>query len=274
MNEKNQYFKIGIFILVGIIILIVSIIIFGSGRLFKEEIIMETYFDGSVQGLDVGSPVKYRGVKIGEVQDISTLNQEYRLQDEEFDEFYKYGVYVMVTMKLDADAFPYISKTNLEDEINKLVTEKGLRVKFSYLGITGLAYLETDFVDPQKNPPLEIVWKPKNLYIPSVPNAIELVTNSLNEISRSLTEDFIPLLRNLSRASSDFPGLSENLNETLQKVNISADNLPYISAKMSETLDNLHVISRDLREITTTLKQSPSQAIFGGPPPNLGIDKK
>ncbi len=49
-------------------LLLVGLVIFGGGRFFQDEIILETYFDSSVQGLDIGSPFKYRGVTIGEVK--------------------------------------------------------------------------------------------------------------------------------------------------------------------------------------------------------------
>ena len=114
-----------------------------------------------------------------------------------------------------------------------------------------------------------------------MPNTIELVTNSLNEISRSLTEDFIPLMRNLSAASDDFPILSENFNETLiqlketlEKINISTDNLPEIAAKLNEVIADLGIIARDFKEIAAAFKQNPSQVIFGDAPEQLGIDRK
>ncbi len=180
MKEEKHYFRIGLFMLIGIGIFVIAVIVFGSGRFFEEEVMMETYFNGSVQGLDVGSPVKYRGVTIGEVKEIGTANQWYPLVRQDDDVFYTYGMYVMIKISLSAEAFPYIEDGAVTMDLDKLINEKGLRVKFAYLGITGLAYLELDFVDPKKNVPLEIVWEPLTIYIPSVPNTIQLVSDSIN----------------------------------------------------------------------------------------------
>lgn len=54
------------------------IIILGAGNLSKN-LILETYFDESIQGLDVGSIVKFRGVKIGTVKEITFVQDKYKL---------------------------------------------------------------------------------------------------------------------------------------------------------------------------------------------------
>ena len=68
MSQKARFFKIGIFTFAAIGILVFAIVIFGAGAMFKEVILLETYFNESVQGLDIGSPVKFRGVSVGQVK--------------------------------------------------------------------------------------------------------------------------------------------------------------------------------------------------------------
>ena len=86
MSSQASYFRIGIFVISAVIVLIACIIFFGAADLFKEEVMMETYIDGSVQGLSVGSPVKHRGVKIGTVKEITFLGFEYNLEQTEEDD--------------------------------------------------------------------------------------------------------------------------------------------------------------------------------------------
>jgi len=301
MSERNRYFRIGIFIMCGIVLLVVAVIVFGGGRIFKKEILVETYFNTSVQGLDVGSPVKYRGVKIGAVKDITIVNREYPLKDvspEPF--FYKYGLYVMVIIALDEEAFAaHITPREAPAEFEKMVREKGLRLKISYLGITGLAYLELDFADPTQYKSLEIVWEPRTPYIPSVPNTMQLVTDSLDDIARSLTNDFFPMLKRLNAASEDFPMVIKKLNATLnhlkttfERVSVASDNFPNMAAKLDETLfyinevfkgeqqniedilNNTRKITEDVKEITATLKKNPSQMVFGEAPPRRAIKRQ
>ena len=42
--------------------IVVGVVVLGGGALFRRTVIFETYLQESVQGLDIGSPVRYRGV--------------------------------------------------------------------------------------------------------------------------------------------------------------------------------------------------------------------
>ena len=71
MSQKANYFKLGLFVIGAIISGIVVLLVIGSGRWFERKITVETYFNESVQGLDLGSKMKFKGVVIGEVTKIS-----------------------------------------------------------------------------------------------------------------------------------------------------------------------------------------------------------
>ena len=70
MSQKPNYFKIGLFVIAGTLVLAIAIIIFGGGKYFEETYILETYFEQSVQGLDVGAPIKFQGVQVGNISEI------------------------------------------------------------------------------------------------------------------------------------------------------------------------------------------------------------
>jgi paraquat-inducible protein B len=61
---------IGAFVVGAIALLVVALVIFGSGAFFKLRPKFVLYFDTSVKGLNVGSPVNFRGVPIGAVTDV------------------------------------------------------------------------------------------------------------------------------------------------------------------------------------------------------------
>ena len=70
MNKKTSPTLIGAFIVGAVVLLVIAVIAFGSGRLFKQSKEFVLYFDNSVNGLRVGAPVKFKGVEIGSVKDI------------------------------------------------------------------------------------------------------------------------------------------------------------------------------------------------------------
>ena len=77
MGKKTSKTAIGAFVIGAIALTVMSVIVFGSGKLFSETIPVVFYFEGSVQGLSVGSPIKCKGVQIGEVTEIKmTLDNE------------------------------------------------------------------------------------------------------------------------------------------------------------------------------------------------------
>lgn len=70
MAHKANPRAIGAFVVGAVVLLVAAVAILGSGDLFKKTWNMISYFEGSVAGLGVGSPVKIRGVQIGQVREV------------------------------------------------------------------------------------------------------------------------------------------------------------------------------------------------------------
>src|SRR5512145_1750508 len=92
-----SYFKIGLFVVSAVAIAVVGVVALGVGTVFRKQVLVETYIDESVQGLDIGSPVKFRGVQVGEVETITLTSVEYPTRRR----------YVLVRMGLDPAMFQY-----------------------------------------------------------------------------------------------------------------------------------------------------------------------
>ena len=290
MSTKANHFKIGVFVITMIFLVIICIVMLSAGALTRDVIVMETYIDESVQGLNIGSPVKRRGVQIGTVSTISFVSQEYTrsLTPEEFDKFSKY---VMVTMAIDRGTFPDIVgkyDTLARKRIEQWVKENGLRLKLSYEGITGIAYLEIDYVDPQRFPAMELSWEPDALYIPSAPSLLANFTQSIDSLFQMLDKiDFKGVVESMNTAFTTFDqavkdvqveklrkeilGLMTDLRKTNQAVLAMVKQpkdtktpvrIPETIARLDKTLDRMDkfIMAMDqdleLNEIVTNLREA------------------
>ncbi len=68
--SRPLYLRVGMLVVVGLVLAIGFILFLTSGSLRGEQRIFETYIRESVAGLDVGAPVRYRGVQVGRVIDV------------------------------------------------------------------------------------------------------------------------------------------------------------------------------------------------------------
>jgi phospholipid/cholesterol/gamma-HCH transport system substrate-binding protein len=172
--EKASYFKIGLFIIAGTILGAIGVVALGVGTIFQKKVMVETYIDESVQGLDVGSSVKFRGVQVGKVETISLTSAEYPTKRR----------YVLVRIGLTTKIFlADAGSPSFQAEV-----EKGLRVRLASQGVTGAAYIEADYQDPARNPPLEIDWPPRYPYVPSSRSRITQLSESVEKILRSVED--------------------------------------------------------------------------------------
>src|SRR5271168_2509791 len=77
MNEgRGTFLRVGLLVVGGLALAIGLLWFFGGNR-FTGGVAAETYFSESVQGLEVGAPVKYRGVTVGRVTELGLVTAEY-----------------------------------------------------------------------------------------------------------------------------------------------------------------------------------------------------
>jgi ABC-type transporter Mla subunit MlaD len=183
MSLKANYFKLGLFVVGAIVAGAVVLVVIGSGRWFQPKLTIETYFNESVQGLDIGSKLKYRGVVIGEVKYIGFTYNRYQLDRP----IAQRARYVLVEAQIQPKLLGGRAGAGdlTEQKSADLEIEKGLRMRLAPQGITGTSYLEIDYVDPPP-PVLAIDWKPDNVYIPSAPSTVTTVVNSLIDVLQRL----------------------------------------------------------------------------------------
>jgi len=186
MSMKPSYFKIGLFVILASLLILGAIVVFGSGLFNQEKIYFETYFDDSVSGLSVGSHVEFKGVRIGRVENIAFLRDEYDVS-EQSSTVSKYESYVMVLCSVSQEDLPEFSYEQRMARLNQMVT-RGLRLQLASNLLTGQSYLQGSFVDPNRNPLLEIAWEPKYMYVPSAPSTFTTMKDSVDKIMYKLQE--------------------------------------------------------------------------------------
>ena len=84
MGAKTNYFRLGLFVVAAISAAVASIVILLGPSLGKPYAEMETYFQFSISGLEVGAPVKFRGIQVGQVQRFSSPPKLIRLPPKKF----------------------------------------------------------------------------------------------------------------------------------------------------------------------------------------------
>ena len=249
MSQKPGYFRIGLFIVIALAILAAGLITFGAGKFFRPRIYIETYVNASVQGVDVGSPVKFRGVPIGRVSAINFTFNEYGSPGQA----YRYN-YVVILMEIDREMFPGMFSDNLTSLIQRNVAQ-GLRARIEPQGITGMNYIEINYVeDPSQFPSLAVDWTPHSYYIPSAPGQLTNMLDSVNNIMRRV-EQF-----NIGGMIKSAMELLENLNNAVTGAEIEkiSENLQALLADFQSALKaaNVGPLSEDARRLIAGLEKS------------------
>ena len=275
MSQKPSYFRIGLFAVVALAILAGGLIAFGAGQMFRPRVYIETYVNGTVQGVDVGSPVKFRGVPIGRVSAINFTFNEYGAPSQ-VDRFN----YVFILMEVDREMFPGMFDENLTSVIEKNV-EQGLRARIEPQGVTGINYIEINYVnDPNQFPPLAVDWKPHYYYIPSAPGQLTNMLDSINSIMRQveglniggMINSLTDLLANLNKAvtgadiskvSADLQTLVGEFREAVKAANIGgvSEDARRLFEAARQMVDGLEKSNTQLRAVLRNLE--PATKISG-----------
>jgi len=174
MSSIKAKFSVGLFVIIGLGIAIVAVIWIGMSHYFEGGRYYVSYFDESVQGLDKDSPVKYRGVSIGRVENISVAPD---------------AALIQVVLKIES---------GLESGIGDIVAQ------LKSVGITGIMFVELErkIVNaPDLSPPLS--FTPKYPVIATKPSGSKQLMDNINEIFGKLSVTDITGIANNLRSTLD-----------------------------------------------------------------------
>jgi len=201
VNKKISPTLIGAFVVGAFALLVIAVIAFGSGQLFRKTREFVLYFDGTVNGLHIGAPVKFKGVEIGSVKNILLqLDQNMQVN--------KIPVIIEIDLKKMTSRGASGAVAEEQEVFQRAIVERGLRGQLQTESlVTGVLYIALDFFP---GTPINVVQEPNgdNKYpeIPTIPTEFEQARDAISRIIDKLNE-------------IDFKGVIKSLTETVNGVN-------------------------------------------------------
>lgn len=240
MAVGTNYWKIGLFVIIGAVASIGLLLVVGAKNWSKETVQYVTYFDESVQGLDQGAPVRFRGVMIGSVEAIE-MAPDRRL--------------VEVRMALDEHSVRILGSA-----VGPNGEASAARTQLAQAGLTGQRFVLVDVFNAQRYPEQALPFPTPERYLSSVPSTLvqlenavvqtsdqlpliaERAVQTLNKIEGTLSSiDAADLPQKMSEGVSDARKTIELVNSELTRADIpeTSKDLRITLQAMTKTLSNI-----------------------------------
>lgn len=243
MRNKPSPKTIGLFVLGGIVLFFAGIITFSSAEFFSRRLEYVMYFDGTLKGLNVGSPVSFRGVQVGQVTNIvMEINRDRK------------SISTPVFVEIDPSRFKVEGGISLlaEPPIKRMV-EAGLRAQLQNQSlITGQMYIELGY-HPRSVPEFKAGEGSSVDEIPTVPSPLDQVQDTLKVVLDKVRT--LELDKLVGMASDTLKVTHATLNELLtltQKVNARIDpiltNIDNTTGEGQVTLQELQATLKELNK--------------------------
>jgi paraquat-inducible protein B len=222
MSKQANKTVIGIFVVGAIALVVIAIVVLGSGKFFKKTLKAVCYFEGSVGGLNIGAPVVFRGVRIGSVTDVI-------LRADAKDLAFTIPVYI----EIEPDRFEVIGGPSgrREGQYLKPLIDRGLRASLETQSIvTGQLEVGLDmkpdkpakFVGADKKVPeiptvptpmQELAQKIQKLPIDEIFEKLSSTLNAINKVAQS--PELVEAIRSLNLAVTDVRKLVQNVDSRI-----------------------------------------------------------
>ena len=230
MFEENRL-KLGIFVILGVSMIVAFLFLLGVKDALKPRLYVYTYFTETVQGLEVGSAVKFKGVTVGSVSSIS-IHQE--------------GKKIRVEMKTNPSAFQAHDQqfnAKVARELFTSMVKNGLGCEQKLTGITGMKVIEINYFNDNLAEEDSATKPPEGEYfLPAHRSALE---DSLQTVS-----SVIHKIGNV-----DFEQISKDLSETISGINklINDGDISKIIKSVEASTMNVEKL---IAEVTSKIKQA------------------
>src|SRR4029450_7589774 len=214
MAVEKSHARLGLFLVVVLVVVLATAVLFIQRVRSRSVITLVTYTTENVSGLDVSSPVRYRGVPLGRVTDLRVDPR---------------GSVIEIDFELFLDRLNTIG-ANIE-LIRRTADIEGmfpnLRAQVVGNPVTGEAYLLLD-APANPPPPLALGFTPNRAYIPSMPTPLSSMRDRVPEVLER-AEATLQVLREIVSRIPDSLDRSDRFFTNVERI-IRQSNLPELSA--------------------------------------------
>jgi len=200
VNQSSENWKVGLFVVGVLSAGVLGLAALGARGLTRPTRDLVAYFNESIEGLSVGTPVKFRGVSVGTVKDISFAPDRRHVQVD-------IAAYVdgLRGLGLDEDLSTVGASLQLE--------QAGIRLRILRSALTGFTYLEFDVFEGQSRAGQDLPFQKPFNYVPTVPSTL-----------KSLEEDLSSTLREMPRLLQQATGLLGEIERMLGELDLRETN--------------------------------------------------
>lgn len=225
---------VGGFVLGGLAIVVVGILFFGGEKAFSPKINAVAYFEGSVGGLNLGSPVTFRGVHVGSVVRVAITLDPDTMQAR-----------IPVELKLEPNRVKLTNGSTGQPALQSLI-KAGLKAKLEAESlVTGQMLVDLDFLP-------DVVGHTVADADSDVPE-IPTVPSDFEELRRQLTH--APIADTIVQAKQTLASIERVANRLDSVINPLADGASQTLGRTSRTMDVASAAIQDLQQrLTTTLE--------------------
>ncbi|WDE95865.1 MlaD family protein [Lentisphaera profundi] len=256
---ESKHFKLGVFVLSGLVLFICALFYLGLREQFRQSFDFVTYFDRSVQGLEVGSSVKLKGVTVGRVTSVELWENEF----------------VKVTMtavprNVSDSEIKDLSEDQVQVRFQGYIiesVEKGMRASLNYAGITGMKYVELDYIDTKRDNKVKLPFEVTETYIPALRSSLEDLVVDVEKILDGVARiDFKQIGANAEKAMAS----AEKTMTSLDK--FASEELLTLSKDLSLSLKRIDKFTQVLEKEVVAAKVGDTTTSFRKTLANLDVN--
>lgn len=243
MKIEQKKMVLGVFVLGGILLGVFFVLFLGGGHFFHRTQKFILFFDTSVKGLNVGSQVLFRGVKVGQVTDI-----QLRADPEDM------NIEIPVIIELRPDQVVWTGEALQPKTIYEALLKQGLRAQLLLQSfVTGSCMVELDFFPEAE--PREISYTGKYPEIPTIASSFQELTATVEQLPLDdLVNKLIASLEGIEKTinSPAIPSTLTSMDQTMQDLRNAVRGLdtriPSLTRSLEDTLQDIQDLIQHLDE--------------------------